>query len=142
MLSAAAAILSEYCFSEVPINVSISSARRLSSPSVIIFIHKIDAIKNSSKVSFCVIDQDKIVPEEYTTYFRSVIVFGNARFIEDDAEKRKAIEILGKKYAPDDTEEGLNSAIEKEWNPLCMIELAIDHMTGKEAIELVREKQK
>ena len=25
--------------------------------------HKIDAIKNSSKVSFCVIDQDKIVPE-------------------------------------------------------------------------------
>ena len=34
----AAAILSEYCFSEVPINVSISSARRLSSPSVIIFI--------------------------------------------------------------------------------------------------------
>lgn len=76
--------------------------------------HKIDAIKNSSKVSFCVIDQDKIVPEEYTTYFRSVIVFGNARFIEDDAEKRKAIEILGKKYAPDDTEEGLNSAIEKE----------------------------
>lgn len=104
--------------------------------------HKIDAIKNSSKVSFCVIDQDKIVPEEYTTYFRSVIVFGNTRFIEDDAEKRKAIEILGKKYAPDDTEEGLNSAIEKEWNPLCMIELAIDHMTGKEAIELVREKQK
>ena len=47
----------------------------------------------------------------------------------------------GKKYAPDDTEEGLNSAIEKEWNPLCMIELAIDHMTGKEAIELVRENR-
>ena len=102
--------------------------------------HKIDAIKNSSKVSFCVIDQDKIVPEEYTTYFRSVIVFGKARLIEDDGEKRRAVEILGRKYAPDATEERLNSAIESEWTPLCMIELSIDHMTGKEAIELVNEK--
>lgn len=38
--------------------------------------HKIDAIKECSKASFCVIDQDNIVPEEYTTYFRSVIAFG------------------------------------------------------------------
>lgn len=38
--------------------------------------HKIDAIKKHDKASFCVIAQDKIRPEEYTTYFRSVIVFG------------------------------------------------------------------
>ena len=37
--------------------------------------HKLDAIARNSKVSFCVIDEDKIVPEEYTTYFRSVIAF-------------------------------------------------------------------
>ena len=36
--------------------------------------HKLDAIRRSPKVSFCVIDQDRVVPEEYTTYFRSVIV--------------------------------------------------------------------
>ena len=41
--------------------------------------HKIDSIKKNQKVSFCVIDQDKIVPEEYTTYFRSVIVFGKIK---------------------------------------------------------------
>ena len=29
--------------------------------------HKIDAIKNSDKASFCVIAQDHIVPKEYTT---------------------------------------------------------------------------
>ena len=29
--------------------------------------HKIDAIRNCEKASFCVIDQDQIVSEEYTT---------------------------------------------------------------------------
>jgi len=38
--------------------------------------HKIDAIEKNSKVSFCVIDKDEVVPEKYTTYFRSVILFG------------------------------------------------------------------
>ncbi len=32
--------------------------------------HKLDAIQRNEKVSFCVIDQDKIVPDEYTSYFR------------------------------------------------------------------------
>ena len=36
--------------------------------------HKLDAIKRNPKASFCVIDQDLVVPEEYTSYFRSVIV--------------------------------------------------------------------
>ena len=33
--------------------------------------HKVDAIRSCPRVSFCVIDQDHIVPEEYTTYFGS-----------------------------------------------------------------------
>ena len=33
--------------------------------------HKIDAIRSCSKASFCVIDQDEVVPEEYTTYFKA-----------------------------------------------------------------------
>ena len=38
--------------------------------------HKLEALRRCPKASFCVIDQDQIVPEEYTTYFRSVIAFG------------------------------------------------------------------
>ena len=48
--------------------------------------HKIDAIRKCSKASFCVIDQDHIVPEEYTTYFRSVIAFGKIRIMENETE--------------------------------------------------------
>src|SRR5699024_12446357 len=39
------------------------------------------------KASFCVIAQDQIVPEEYTTYFRSVIVFGRIRVMEEEDRK-------------------------------------------------------
>jgi len=34
--------------------------------------HKIDCIKDNSKVSFCVIKEDNIVPEEFTTYFKNL----------------------------------------------------------------------
>lgn len=103
--------------------------------------HKLDAIKGNNKVSFCVIDQDHVVPERYTSYFKSVIVFGKIRVLDDDEEKRTAVEKLALKYAPNDTVVNRQKAIEREWNPLCMLEMIIDHMTGKKAIELVNENQ-
>ena len=104
--------------------------------------YKLDIIRQNPRASFCVIDQDRIVPEEYTTYFRSVIAFGQIRVIEDDREKRTAIEKLAIKYAPEDTAANRDHAISREWKLLCLLEMAIDHMTGKEAAELIKEKQK
>ena len=103
--------------------------------------HKLEALRRCPKASFCVIDQDQIVPEEYTTYFRSVIAFGTIRELEDDSEKRAAIEKLARKYTPTDPPEGMDAAIRRDWAPLCMLEMTIDHMTGKEAIELVKAKE-
>lgn len=103
--------------------------------------HKIDAIQRIAKASFCVIDEDLVVPEEYTTYFRSVIAFGRIRIIEDDSEKRAAIEKLAIKYAPEDIAANRDDAISREWKPLCMLEMTIDHVTGKEAIELVKKRK-
>lgn len=103
--------------------------------------HKLDAIQSNSKVSFCVIDQDEIIPEEYTTYFRSVIVFGTAKILEEESEKRQALEILAVKYSPAQVQ-GRMEEINKSISRVCMIELSIDHMTGKEAIELVRQNSK
>lgn len=102
--------------------------------------HKIDAIKKCSKASFCVTEQDNIIPEEYTTYFRSVIAFGKVRILEDEKEIKEAIEKLAVKYHPTDNETNRNQTIIKEWNPLCVIEFSIEHLTGKEAIELVKRK--
>lgn len=101
--------------------------------------HKLDAIQKNANASFCVIDQDLVVPEEYTTYFRSVIVFGRIEIITE--KKREAIEKLAIKYAPHDTVACRNQAINRELQALCMLEMTIDHMTGKEAIELVRMRK-
>lgn len=104
--------------------------------------HKLEALRRCPKASFCVIDQDQIVPEEYTTYFRSVIAFGTIRELGDDSEKRAAIEKLARKYTPNDTPEGMDAAIRRDWAPLCMLEMTVDHLTGKEAKELARRRGK
>ena len=41
--------------------------------------HKLDAVRRDARASFCVVDSDEVVAEEYTTYYRSVIaLFGNS----------------------------------------------------------------
>lgn len=100
--------------------------------------HKLDAIRRSDKASFCVIDQDEVVPERYTTYYRSVIAFGRMRVLEDD-EKRQAIEWLADRYAPGETERGRREA-EAAWNRLCVLEMRMESMTGKQARELSQNK--
>ena len=101
--------------------------------------HKIDAIRNSDKASFCVIDQDEVHPEKYTTYFRSVIAFGRIHIIEDEQEKLATARLLGDRYNPNQ-EEALQKEIEKGLSRMVMIRFDIEHLTGKQAIELVKRK--
>ena len=101
--------------------------------------HKLDAIVRNEKVSFCVIDQDQIVQEEYTTYFRSVIVFGRARVMGEE-DKRRALEILTARYSPDIEETERSQEIDKGLKDVCMIELEIEYMSGKEANKLAKQK--
>lgn len=99
--------------------------------------HKLDAIERNDKASFCVIDQDEVVPEEFTTRFRSVVAFGKARVLTDDAEKRAALEILAERYWPGQEQKN-RAEIDKSFDRLHMVELAIEHMTGKQARELAK----
>ena len=101
--------------------------------------HKLDGIARNDKVSFCVIQADAVVPQAFTTHYRSAIVFGRARILTDDSEKRHALECLVKKYSPDYIAEG-QAEIERDWNRVCVAELLIEHMTGKAAIEIVKQK--
>ena len=99
--------------------------------------HKLDAIKTSDKVSFCVVDQDIVVPQKYTTCFRSVIIFGRASVMDQEDEIHSAIEKLAIKYHPDDGKDNRDSVIEKGCKAMCMVKIQIEHITGKEAIELI-----
>ena len=98
--------------------------------------HKIDGIKQNDKVTFSVIDKDDVIQETFTTHFRSVSIFGRARILEDMEEKQHAMEIQVQKYSPDFVKEG-KVEIEKAWSRLCVVEIKVEHMTGKAATELV-----
>lgn len=100
--------------------------------------HKVDAIRQYNKASFCVIAADNIHPSEFTTYFRSVIAFGRIQIIESDEERMHAASLLGTRYNPGD-DAGLHKELEKGLSHMLVLRLDIEHMTGKEAIELVRK---
>ncbi len=73
-------------------------------------------------------------------YFRSVIAFGRIHIIEDDTEKLETARMLGNRYNPNQ-EEALQKELEKGLSRMLMIRFDIEHLTGKEAIELVKKHQ-
>lgn len=103
--------------------------------------HKLDALRRNPKASFCVIEQDEIVPAEYTTYFRSVIAFGKVRIVEDNAEKRRGLDLLADKYSPNETIESREAEIGKLINALYVMVMEIENMTGKEGRELAEQRK-
>jgi nitroimidazol reductase NimA-like FMN-containing flavoprotein (pyridoxamine 5'-phosphate oxidase superfamily) len=98
--------------------------------------HKLDSINRNDRVSLCVVQQDKVIPEELNTLYRSVIVFGRARILTAEAEKRAAIEKIGERFASKHPDVA-RKAIEKEWNAFSVVEVTIEHITGKAALELL-----
>lgn len=100
--------------------------------------HKIDCISNDSRCSFCVVDQDLVMPEEFTTYFRSVICKGTITEVSEKDEILTGLQLLCLKYSPgvDSTEE-----IRKCINHVKVLRMDIRELTGKEAIELVRARK-
>lgn len=102
--------------------------------------HKIDAILKNPKVSFSVIDEDTIVSEEYTTYFRSAIAFGKARIVTGD-EWMDAFRELVEKYSGDQPKEAKHREI-AGCTQSHIVAIDVEHITGKEAIEYVNAKAK
>ncbi len=99
--------------------------------------HKLDAVRACEKASFCVVDQDEVVQAEFTSHYRSAIAFGRIREITDDAEKRRMVSLLARKYCPDLPQAEHDKAMERDWAPLNMLELTIEHLTAKQAKELI-----
>ncbi|MCH5235859.1 MAG: pyridoxamine 5'-phosphate oxidase family protein [Muribaculaceae bacterium] len=98
---------------------------------------KIECIIHNPNACFTIIDQDDIHPEEFTTYFKSVIVEGIIKIIKDRNEMIDALRLLSTKYSP-----GINCEpeIEKGIDRVLILKLEIDSISGKEAIELTKKR--
>lgn len=96
---------------------------------------KIDCIRLNPNVCFTIINKDEIHPEKFTTYFRSVIVEGKISILADRQQIIEALRLLSTKYSP-----GIDCEpeIEKGIDRVMILKLEIDSLTGKEAIELTK----
>ena len=99
---------------------------------------KLEAIKVYPRASFCVVAADDVIPEKYTTAYRSVIVSGPLRILEDEAEMVPALRLLAEKYNPghsEDTEKEISAWI----SHMFMLELRADEISGKQGKELLNQ---
>ncbi|MBD7912517.1 pyridoxamine 5'-phosphate oxidase family protein [Clostridium cibarium] len=91
--------------------------------------HKLDNILNNDKVSFCVVGNTCVLPEEFSTKYESLIVFGKAIEVFDDEKNMALLETLNK-YSPDFIEQGKEYII-KAGKATKVIKITIDHISGK-----------
>lgn len=91
--------------------------------------HKIDAINNDNRASFCVYDKGYIKDGDWALNISSVIVFGKLHIVEDSEKTIEIYRRLSLKFTSDI--EYIDSEIEKfAKNTLCY-ELKPEHVTGK-----------
>ncbi len=95
--------------------------------------HKNDAVKRHSKISYCVMDEGVLNDDGWSYTFRSVIVFGKIRTIDDRDKKIEILTHLGDKFFP--THEETVGEIEKLLDRTEVFEIAPDHITGKRVAE-------
>lgn len=91
--------------------------------------YKLDNIGDNPKVAFCVVGKTKIISQNFTTAYESVIAFGKA--IEVKGNKKKNILLwLLEKYSPDFIDTG-KIEIKKHYKAVKIIKIQISEKRGK-----------
>ena len=95
--------------------------------------HKIDAIKNNNKVSYCVYEKGVKRENHWSYDVRSVIVFGKMEIITDLNECKKIASNIWWKFGEDENE--LKDELERSLSRVMCLKLNIEHITGKKVNE-------
>ena len=90
---------------------------------------KLENIGNNANVCFTVVGKTELLPSKFSTKYESAVVFGKARRLEEDAKKEPLLKLV-EKYSPDFIEAG-RKYIEKSASEADIVEISIEHMTGK-----------
>lgn len=96
--------------------------------------HRLDSLRRSDKVSFCVYEEGYRNEGEWALNVRSVIVFGRIEVIEDRDTVLRIADGLCRKFTED--EEYIRKEIENHAASTLLLRLIPEHICGK----LVREE--
>ncbi|NVN91850.1 MAG: pyridoxamine 5'-phosphate oxidase family protein [Desulfuromonadales bacterium] len=91
--------------------------------------HKLDNITANNRVSFCVVGETEVLPEQFATRYESVVVSGKASEVFD-GEKQLALEGLLAKYSAPFRTKGLNY-INAKGERTRVFRIALDAIHGK-----------
>lgn len=101
-----------------------------------IYIHcapegkKIDILECHDRVSFCVVGNVNLLPSQFTTEYESIILDCDVTIPTYDEERIQALELILKKFSPNDIEVGMKYAL-KSLPRTCIVRLDILTWSGK-----------
>lgn len=95
--------------------------------------HRLDALKNSDKVSFCVCEQGFKEAEDWAYIVRSVIVFGRMQIVDDLTEVSRIARLLSYKFTQD--EDYIQNEIRQYAKATLLLKLIPEHICGKKVKE-------
>jgi nitroimidazol reductase NimA-like FMN-containing flavoprotein (pyridoxamine 5'-phosphate oxidase superfamily) len=91
--------------------------------------HKLENIMFNSNVSFCVVMDVEVIPDEFNTRFKSVIAFGTVSEVAE-TEKNDILTLLLEKYSKDHIPAGMDY-IKKSGPATKVFGIKVLHMTAK-----------
>lgn len=91
--------------------------------------YKLQNIKRNNKISFCIVTDTEVIASEFSTKYKSVIVFGIASEVIDDLKETILIKFIDK-YSHNFLAEG-KKYIDKAKDHTKIFKIDIQHMTGK-----------
>lgn len=95
--------------------------------------HKIDAIKKHDKVSFCVYDKGTQIEGKHGLDYKSVIVFGRIKILEDREKTINIVRKLAEQF--DFDKKYIDDEINKFAKFVTVLELTPEHICGKRVNE-------
>ncbi len=91
--------------------------------------HKLDNITANDRVSYCVVTTAEVLGAQLSTRFECAIVFGRAAMVDDLVDKRRALNAMVERLAPQRAGEDVESIAGFEHTTV--IRIVPEHVTGK-----------
>lgn len=91
---------------------------------------KLRAIAHDPRVSFCVVGRGRVIAQEFTTEYESVIAQGRARIVGEEDDRRRALRLIVDKYSPQYIDEAL-TVIERLLHRTTVIAIDVESYSGK-----------
>jgi len=92
--------------------------------------HKIDNLRQRSKVCISCVGAQEAIPGKFTLKYESAVIFGSAEEVTDQEEKSRALNLICKRYTPDNMA-AFDKAIENQRDATAIWKIHIDEISGK-----------